>query len=142
MPNTVTIHAEVTLAGDLGNVGAFGATSIDAAVELALDGDYKVGTQAVTTTATAIDTGAVDVTKAYAVLVVNVTPEGATNHVRAMLHDGTNSIEGGRLYPAGVGRYVTVMPPQSSGWPKLRLQTDSGTATCAVKVFELGQPGA
>jgi hypothetical protein len=34
------------------------------------------------------------------------------------------------------------MPPQSSGWPKLRLQTDSGTATCAVKVFELGQPGA
>lgn len=142
MPNTVTIHAELLLAGDLGNVGAFGAESISANAEAALNGDFKVGTQAVTTTATAIDTGAVDVTKPYAVYVVNVTATGATNHVRAMLHDGTNSIEGGRLFPAGVGRYVTVMPPQVSGWPKLRLQTDSGTATCSVKVIELGQPGA
>lgn len=141
MSNTVTIHAELTLGGDLGNVGAFGPTSIDAVVEAALNADFKTGTQAVTTTATAIDTGAVDVTKAYAVLVINVTPTGATNHVRCILHDGTNSIEGGRLYPAGVGRHLAIMPPQTSGWPKLRLQTDSGTATCSVKVVELGTPG-
>lgn len=140
MPNTVTFHAELTLAGDLGNVGAYGPTSVEATVDAALDGDHSVGTQDVTTTATAIDTGAVDVTAAYAVFIVNQAPASATNHIRVMSHDGTNSIEVGRLYPGGPGRFVTVMPPQTSGWPKLRLQTNSGTAKAAVKVFELGVP--
>jgi hypothetical protein len=140
MSNVITIYAELTLAGDLGNVGALGSTSIDATAETALDGDHKSGTQDVTTTATAIDTGAVDVTKAYAVLIINQAPASATNHVRVMAHDGTNSIEVGRLYPGGPGRFVTIAPPQVSGWPKLRLQTDSGTAKAAVKVFELGVP--
>jgi hypothetical protein len=140
--STATIHAELLLNSDAGNLAAYGPTSIDAGVEAALLGSHKSGNQTATTTATAIDTGIVDVSKVYAVFVINVTPAGATNHVRVMAHDGTNSIEVGRLYPAGVGRFLTQMPPQSSGWPKIRLQTDSGTATCAVKVVELGQPTA
>lgn len=141
MPATVTFFAEMTLAGDLGNVASYGNNSVDAVVEAALDGDHKTGTQDVTTSAAAIDTGTVDVTKMHGVFIVNQTPAGATNVIKVMSYDGTNSIEVGRLVAGGIGRFVTTLPPQSSGFPKLRLITDSGAAKAAVKVFELGTPG-
>lgn len=142
MAATVTFFAEMTLAGDLGNVGSFGNNSVDATVEAALDGDHKSGIQDVTTSAAAIDTGTVDVTKKHGVFIVNQTAAGATNVIKVMAYDGTNSIQVAELVAGGIGRFVTTMPAQTSGYPKLRLQTDSGTAKAAVKVFELGTPGA
>lgn len=139
---TVTFYAEMILSGELGNVGAFGSESIEAVVEAALDGDHKSGIQDVTTSAAAIDTGTVDVTKKHGVFIVNQTPAGATNIIKVMAYDGTNSIQVGELVAGGIGRFVTTMPAQTSGYPKLRLQTDSGAAKAAVKVFELGTPGA
>lgn len=141
MAAKLTFYAEMTLVGDLGNVGAFGGESVEATVEAALDGDHKSGTQDVTTTATAIDTGTVDVTKKHGVFIVNQAAAGATNVIKVMVYDGTNSIQVGELVAGTIGRFLTTMPAQTSGYPKLRLQTDSGAAKAAVKVFELGTPG-
>lgn len=139
MAKKITKHCELILGDNLlGNVGAFGATSQDRAIETTLSGDFKVETLDVTTTATAIATGTVDVTKIYEVYILNSDPSSNTNYLQVMAYNGTASIEVGRLLPGN--DTCLAMPPQSGGYPVLRLQSSTGNVKASVKVIEAGDP--
>lgn len=139
MAKKITKHCELVVSDNgLGNIAAFGATSQDRAIETTLAGDFKVETVDVTTTATAIATGTVDVSKIYEVYILNSDPDSSAAYLKVMSYDGTNSIEVDRLLPGNDCAHA--MPPQSSGYPVLRLQASSGTVKASVKVIEAGDP--
>lgn len=139
MAKKITKHCELVVSeNDLGNVAAFGATSQDRAIETSLPGDFKSGTVDVTTTATALVTDTVDVSKIYEVYILNSDAASSAAYLKVMAYDGTNSIEVDRLLPGN--DCIHAMPPQSGGYPVLRLQASSGTVKASVKVIEAGDP--
>lgn len=139
MAKKITKHCELVVSeNDLGNVAAFGATSQDRAIQTTLAGDFKVETVDVTTTATAIATGTVDVSNIYEVYILNSDPSSSSAYLKVMAYDGTNSIEVDRLLPGN--DCLHAMPPQSGGYPVLRLQASSGTIKASVKIIEAGDP--
>jgi hypothetical protein len=138
MPS-ITVRGEASTSGFLGDIGPQFAETETYNIETGLDGDTAFATVDLTTTAAAIPTGVVDVTKAHLLVVNNVSGSGATNYIIGEMYDGTNSIACLRLYGIG-GRAVVPMPPQVSGYPKLRLKMSTGTGKASVKVLEQGVP--
>lgn len=137
----ITLSGEATTASFLADLGLNVPRDITFSIETGLDGDSAFNTVDVTTTATAIPTGVVDVTKVHLLVIANVTGDAATNYIIGEMYDGTNSIPCFRLHAIG-GRAVYPLPPQSSGFPKLRIKTSSGNGKVAVKVLEMGVPEA
>ena len=138
MPS-ITVRGEATTSGFLADLGVQFAESETFNIESGIDGDSAFATVDLTTTAAAIPTGVVDVTKAHLVMINNVSGTGATNYIIGEMFDGTNSIACFRLHGIG-GRAVIPMPPQVSGFPKLRLKMNTGTGKASVKVLEQGVP--
>ena len=137
--SSITKYSSMGLDGDSGTVGQSKATNVTRGVEATLAGKFYDATMDVTTTLTTVPLGSITATEEYEIWLRNTAAVSATNVVKISVTDGTNTIDMGVIRPQQPWGPVC-LKAQSGSQPSLKVQTDTGTATIEVKVFEAGVP--